>query len=71
MGEGHKRFWWGNLKKIYHLEHIGIVGRIILKYILNGIGWREVEMITYRIRRRGCCECGNETSDYRKCGGIF
>jgi len=32
--ERHKRFRWGNLKEIYHLEHIGLVGRIILKYIL-------------------------------------
>jgi len=31
MGEGHKGFWWGNLKGIYHLEHTGIVGGIILK----------------------------------------
>ena len=29
--ERHKRIWWGNLKQRYHLEYIGIVGRIILK----------------------------------------
>ena len=68
--ERHKRLWWGNLKEIYHLEHIGIVGRILLKQILNGTRSRELELIWYRIRRRGCCECGNETSDYRKFGGM-
>jgi len=36
--ERHERFLWGNLKEKYHSEHIGVVGRIILKYILKWDG---------------------------------
>jgi hypothetical protein len=28
--EFYTRFWWGNLKEIYHFEDPGIDGRIIL-----------------------------------------
>jgi hypothetical protein len=32
------KLWWENLKKGNHLEHLGILGRIILKWILNRVG---------------------------------
>jgi len=28
-------FWWGDLKEIYHLEDVGVDGRIILKRAFN------------------------------------
>jgi hypothetical protein len=31
-------FWLGNLKERYHLEDIGIEGRIILKWASNRMG---------------------------------
>jgi hypothetical protein len=41
-GEVHTGFWWGDLRQIYHLEDLGIDGRIILKWIfekLDGEAW--------------------------------
>jgi hypothetical protein len=36
---GEKRYaytvWWGNLKQSDCLKNLGVVGRIILKYVLN------------------------------------
>jgi len=54
------------------LEHLGVYGRIILKWILkksNGRAW--TELIWSRIRTgglAGSCECGNETLGFVKCG---
>jgi len=31
----HTRFWWGNMKELYHLEHPGVNGRIIIKWIFK------------------------------------
>jgi hypothetical protein len=31
----HTGFWWGDLKEIYHLEYVGVDGRIILKLVFN------------------------------------
>jgi hypothetical protein len=28
------RFWYGNLKEMYHLEDPGLYGRIIVKWII-------------------------------------
>jgi hypothetical protein len=28
-------FWWGNVKKVDHLEEEGVDGRIILRYIFR------------------------------------
>jgi hypothetical protein len=33
--EVHTVFWWGDLRERYHLEDIGVDGRIILIWILN------------------------------------
>jgi hypothetical protein len=38
--EKHSRFWWGNLKVKYHMEHMGLNGRIILKWTLKKYDWR-------------------------------
>jgi hypothetical protein len=35
----HIGFWWGDLKEIYHLEDVGVDGRIILKGILTDRIW--------------------------------
>ena len=34
-GDVYTRFWWGNLRKIDHLEDPGIDGRIILTWIFR------------------------------------
>jgi hypothetical protein len=31
----HTGFWWGDLKEIYHLEDVGLDGRVILKRVFN------------------------------------
>jgi hypothetical protein len=37
-------FWWGNLKERNHLEDQSVDRRIILKYILNKMGWRGLDL---------------------------
>jgi hypothetical protein len=44
-GEGHSRFWWGNLKERGHLGNLGVSGRIILKFTFkmwDGGAWTEL-----------------------------
>jgi len=36
-GEEHTGFWWGNMRKRYHLEDSGLDGRIISKFIFNNL----------------------------------
>jgi hypothetical protein len=52
------------------LEDLGVVGRIILKWVfrkLNGEAW--TGLLSLRIGHlAGCCECGNEHSGSIKCG---
>ena len=31
-------FWWGNLRETYHLEELGVDGKIILKFIFKTWG---------------------------------
>jgi hypothetical protein len=41
-GEEHTRFWLGDLRERDHLEDLGIVGRIMLKWIFRtwyGAAW--------------------------------
>jgi len=35
--------WWEKLKESNHLEELGIDRRIILKLILNKMGWRGMD----------------------------
>jgi hypothetical protein len=35
-------FWWGNLRQRGHLGDVGIVGRIILRWIWEGIDWNRL-----------------------------
>jgi len=34
-GEAYTGFWWGNLRESDHLGHLGVDGRIILRWILR------------------------------------
>jgi hypothetical protein len=38
-GEVHTEFWWRKVMETDHLEHLGVNGKIILKRILQEIGW--------------------------------
>jgi len=31
--------WWGNLRERDHSEDLGVYGRIILRWILQVVGW--------------------------------
>jgi hypothetical protein len=35
MGEAYKGFMWGNLREGYHLQDLGVHGRIILRWIFR------------------------------------
>jgi len=45
----HRGFWWRNLRERDHLEHPGVDGRIILKWIFkkwygrHGLLWLRIE----------------------------
>jgi hypothetical protein len=39
----HTKFWSENLKGRDYLEDLGIDGKIILEWILGGIGWEGVD----------------------------
>jgi hypothetical protein len=72
-GEVHTGFWWGNLREGGHLENPGVDGRIILKWMFEmwsgGRGLNRSDSGEGQVR--GCCECGNETSCFIKCGAFF
>jgi hypothetical protein len=38
-GEVHTGFWWGNLKKRFHLEDQGVDVKIILRWIFGKTDW--------------------------------
>jgi hypothetical protein len=38
-GEGHTGFRWGDMRERYHLEDLGVYGRIILKWVLKMWAW--------------------------------
>ena len=48
-------FWWVNLRERNHLEDLGVVGKIILKYISKklegGMDW--IYLAQDRAKRRG------------------
>jgi len=62
-------FWWGDLRKGYHLEEPGVDRRIILKWIFKKFnGGACTELICLRIQTGGgSCKCGNEPSRFRMC----
>jgi hypothetical protein len=37
--EAYKGFWWGNHRERDHLEDPDVDGRIILRWILQEVGW--------------------------------
>jgi hypothetical protein len=49
-------FWWGNMRKIDHLEDLGVDGRIILKLIFKkcngggGMDWIDLAQDSERWR---------------------
>jgi len=34
-GQVQSGFWWGEMRETHHLEHLGVDGRIILKWIFK------------------------------------
>ena len=38
-GEVRAGFWWGDMRERGHLEGLGVHGSIILKWILQNVGW--------------------------------
>ena len=53
--EMHKRCWWEGLKERYHLEDLGVYGRIILKWIFKkwiGEAWTELIWLAIGIAGR-------------------
>ena len=66
----HTEICWADLRERDHLEHVGLNGRIILKWIFkkwDGELW--ALLIWLRVgQEAGYCECGNELSGSIKCG---
>jgi hypothetical protein len=65
----HTRFWWGDLREREHLEDLGIVGRMTLKWIFkkrkgkNGLdcpGSGKKHVV-------GTCECSNKPLGSIRC----
>jgi len=55
--------------KTDNLEHLGVCGRIILKWILEWFGIHGLDSLWLRIGHVTVdFECGNELSDFIKCG---
>jgi hypothetical protein len=44
-GEVLRGFRWGSMRETYHLEDLGIGGRIILKLTFSTVGWRATDWI--------------------------
>ena len=63
-------FWCGNLRERYHLEHPGVDGRIILRWIFRnwdvGVGLHRSGSGLGHVAE--ICECGNEPSGSIKFG---
>ena len=65
---GALRFWCGNLMLRYHLEDLGVDGRMMLKWILkDSVGRVWVVFLWDRIGTGGTCEGSNEPSGSIKC----
>jgi len=62
------RIWWIILKETDHLEDLSVVGRKILKWMLNkSIGRAWEEFIWFRIRKgAGRGEHGNKPRGFHK-----
>jgi hypothetical protein len=53
----------GNLRKGDYVEKTGVDGRIILQWILSGIGGTDwTDLAQDEIQVAGFCKCGNERS---------
>jgi len=49
--------WWGNLKEIDILENLGVGGRVLLKSIVNGLGW--FQLVHLAADEDQCCTLAN------------
>jgi hypothetical protein len=55
-GEVHTGFWWGELMERYHLEDLGVEGRIILSWIFKQWDWEAwIRLLWLRIGSGGRC----------------
>jgi hypothetical protein len=71
-GEVYTGVWWGYLRERYHLEDLGVVGRIILKWIFRkwdeGMEW--IDVAQDRGRWRALVNAVIEPSGSIKCGEL-
>jgi hypothetical protein len=66
------RLWWESQKEIGLWEDVDAGGRIILKCILDKMGWYGLDSsVSGQEPVEGCCEHGNEPSGSVKCWEIL
>jgi hypothetical protein len=47
MGEGHKEFWWGDVKEDKLLEALDLDGKLILKLTFQNYNWRITRLMWF------------------------
>jgi hypothetical protein len=68
----HIGYWWESPKERGHWEDQGVGVSTLLKWILDRMGWYELDR-SYSGQRqvKGSCEHGDDSSGTIKCWGIW